>query len=106
MPIRIFLKCRSCGFEIDAERSDIPIPEVCPSCGRRELEFQVSAEREDGVVEIEPLLDEAFIRQVSYGEFLIDITALLRDDVAIAELEPGVYEIIIKTPSRASSRSR
>ncbi len=102
MPIRTILKCRCCGFEINAERSDLPIPDACPSCGGRELEFQVKVEgvtREE--VGVEPLLNEAFIKQVSQGEYVIDIST---DDVAIAELEPGVYEIIIK--SRSSSRSR
>ncbi len=105
MSIRTILKCRSCGFEIDAGRSDRSIPEACPSCGRRELEFQVSFERvtRGDEVGVEPILSEAFIKQVAQGEYLIDISAT--DDVAIAELEPGVYEIIIKT-SRSSSRSR
>jgi primosomal protein N' len=104
MPVRMILKCRSCGFEMDAERSDSSIPEACPSCGARELEFQVSLEiaRVEEEAGVEPLLSEAFIKQVSRGEYVIDTPA---DDVAIAELEPGVYEIIIRT-SRSSSRSR
>ncbi|MEM0017896.1 MAG: hypothetical protein QXJ48_06430 [Candidatus Korarchaeum sp.] len=100
MPVRISLKCKSCGLEIDARSSDGPIPRSCPSCGSREMEFSVSL-MADGKRDIEecshvplkPLIEDSFVKQVSPGEYLIDLSP--PREVAIAELEPGVYEILI-----------
>ncbi|MDW8036159.1 MAG: hypothetical protein RMI85_06850 [Candidatus Korarchaeum sp.] len=106
MHTKIFLKCRSCGFEIDARSSDDPIPEFCPSCGSRKMEFSVAllpSGRKEEVIEdshvpLKPLIDDSFLRQVAPGEYLIDLSLASRE-VALAELEPGVYEILIGKPS-------
>lgn len=104
MPIKISLKCRSCGLEIDAQNSDSPIPRSCPSCSSREMEFSVillADSKRNGIegcshAPIKPLIDDSFVKQVSPGEYLIDLS--LTKEVAIAELEPGVYEILIGEP--------
>lgn len=96
MLAKISLRCRVCGFEMDAS-SDDPIPQSCPSCGSREMEFSVtlsSEGEEPEEVPLKPLIDDSFVRQVSPGEYVVDLL-LAQRDVAIAELEPGVYEIVI-----------
>ncbi|RDD54127.1 MAG: zinc ribbon domain-containing protein [Candidatus Korarchaeota archaeon NZ13-K] len=102
MPTRLSLRCRSCGFEVDASSSDDPLPGSCPSCGSSDLEFSVSliplceGEMEERPEEVSaPMIDGALVRQVSPGEYLIDPSAM-SGEVIIAELEPGVYEIVIR----------
>lgn len=111
MVLKLSLKCKACGFELNAEESDGPIPEACPSCGGRDLEFSVRLEAEkQKTVSSEEIdrpytlhLEEAFVKQTSPGEYLVDLSLASRD-IMIAELEPGVYDILISTPSRSSSR--
>ncbi len=101
MPVKISLKCKICGFEIDARGSEDPIPSSCPSCGSREMEFSaILLASGEGAEEDRqaPMIDDSFIRQVSPGEYVVDLLSAQRE-VAIAELEPGVYEIVIRRPS-------
>lgn len=101
--LRVKLVCRSCGYSKDLEGSgdDEVLPERCPSCGSRDLVFEVYRyapphEMDGERGKVKPLLEDAFMRQVSLGEWEADLTRTMTDDVAIAEVEPGEYEILFK----------
>jgi len=103
--LKVMLVCRSCGFQKDLEGSDETLPETCPSCGSRDLEFVVYrvSEKPEGEIERETpesgapsLVEEAFLRKVSEGEWEIDLSRTITEEVAVAELEPGEYEIVFR----------
>ncbi|MDK2384481.1 MAG: hypothetical protein QI199_06720 [Candidatus Korarchaeota archaeon] len=103
--LRAMLVCRSCGFQKDLEGSNEILPETCPSCGSRDLEFvvyRVSEGSEKGVEREVPesgvpsLIEEAFLRKVSEGEWEIDLSRTISEEVAVAELELGEYEIVFR----------
>jgi len=108
--LKVVLVCRSCGFRKDLEGADETLPEICPSCGSRDLEFVVYrvSEEPEGEVEREApeggvplLIEEAFLRKVSEGEWEIDLSRTITEEVAVAELEPGEYEIVFRMRRRA-----
>lgn len=104
--LKVLLVCRSCGYSKESEGSDESVPGRCPSCGSTDLEFVVyrdkSSQEEEtridsgGDEKLASLIEEAFLKQVSEGEWEIDLTRTISEDVAIAELEPGEYEILFK----------
>ncbi len=102
--IRTLMICRSCGYSMEISIDNTP--EVCPRCGSTRLEilayrsinmedlFEESQEEASGE---RPLLAEdehVFITKVSEGEWEVDLGKVFSDDVSIAELEPGEYEIV------------
>lgn len=113
MQTKTSLRCRSCGFELDARSSDEPIPSSCPSCGSREMEFSVTLLansemndfREDSQASQGFLVDNSFVKQLAPGEYSIDLSSTFKE-VAVAELEPGVYEILIWKPLLAKNISK
>ncbi len=102
--LKVMLVCRSCGFQRDLEGSDDTLPETCPSCGSKDLEFVVyrisekleEVEHEASEGKMLSLIEEAFLRKVSEGEWEIDLSRTITDEVAVAELEPGEYEIVFR----------
>ncbi len=105
--LKVLLVCRSCGYVKDLEGSEDSLPDSCPMCGSKNLEFVVLREKEivkgdKGRIEnyspefIDSLIKEAFLRQVSPGEWEIDLGKTISDDVSIAEIEPGEYEVVFK----------
>lgn len=107
--LRVLLVCRSCGFKKDLEGSDESIPHSCPSCGSKDLEFVVyrkeirlKAEQEDQGIPAGGLIEEAFLRQVSPGEWEIDLRKTMLEEVSVAEIEPGEYEIVFRVVRRPS----
>ncbi len=103
--IRTLMICRSCGYSMEISIDNIP--EVCPRCGSTRLEIlayrsinmdNLFEEDENSSSEEEkPLLadhNNVFITKVSEGEWEVDLGKVFSDDVSIAELEPGEYEII------------
>ena len=103
--LKVMLVCRSCGFQKDLEGSNETLPESCPSCGSKDLEFVVyrasdrpreEIERASVEDEVLSLIEEAFLRKVSEGEWEIDLSKTITEDVAVAELEPGEYEILFR----------
>ncbi len=108
--LKVMLVCRSCGFQKDLEGSNETLPEACPSCGSRDLEFVVyrasdqpkenqlgeEVERASVEGEVLSLIEEAFLRKVSEGEWEIDLSRTITEDVAVAELEPGEYEMLFR----------
>ncbi len=101
--IRTLMICRSCGYSMEISIDNIP--EVCPRCGSTRLEIlayrsinmdNLFEEAQEDVRE-RPLLAEdehVFITKVSEGEWEVDLGKVFSDDVSIAELEPGEYEIV------------
>ncbi len=105
--LKVMLVCRSCGFSEDLEGSDRTLPETCPQCGSKDLEFVVYRVIEEVPTDNpEPseagqgsplaMVEEAFLRQVGEGEWEIDLSKTIDEEVAVAELEPGEYEIVFK----------
>ncbi len=106
--MKVLLVCKKCGFSKDIEGSEEPLPDNCPSCGYDQLEFIVYRGISYGEDRIEPdnkeapmdfiksIIKEAFLRQVSPGEWEIDLGKVISEDIAIAEIEVGEYEIVFK----------
>ncbi len=111
--LKVLLVCKSCGYVKDLEGSDDPLIDSCPLCGSKDLEFLVLREKEpskerrgkdnDYLLEShESLIREAFLRQVSPGEWVIDLGKTMLEDASIAEIEPGEYEVVFKAVRRNS----
>ncbi len=106
--MKVLLVCRKCGFSKDIEGSEEPLPDSCPSCGYNQLEFIVYRgisygedragpdNKEASMDSIKSIVKEAFLRQVSLGEWEIDLGRVISEDIAIAEIEVGEYEIVFK----------
>ncbi len=105
--LKVLLVCRSCGYVKDLENSEDPLPDSCPVCGSKDLEFMVLREKkpakfgEEKISSYSPeylnsLVREAFLKQISPGEWEIDLGKTISEDVSIAEIEPGEYEVVFK----------
>ncbi|MCD6348327.1 MAG: hypothetical protein J7L91_01710 [Candidatus Korarchaeota archaeon] len=108
--LKVLLVCRSCGFTKDLEGSEESLPDSCPFCGSKDLEFVVFRKKlgKDTTVDdvrkseemlhefINNLVKEVFLKQVSPGEWEIDLGKTMSEDVAVAEIEPGEYEIVFR----------
>jgi len=106
--LKVLLVCRRCGFSKDIGGSEEPLPDSCPSCGYDQLEFIVyrGISYEENRIDpnnkkvsmdfIKSIVKEAFLRQVSLGEWEIDLGRVISEDIAIAEIEVGEYEIVFK----------
>ena len=51
---------------------------------------------------VNSLVKEAFLRQVSPGEWEIDLGKTMSENASIAEIEPGEYEVIFKVVRKSS----
>ncbi len=111
--LKVLLICKSCGYTKDLEGSDDPLTDSCPLCGSRNLEFLVLREKESSKEKgskdnsylfgsYGSLVREAFLKQVSPGEWVIDLGKTMLEDASIAEIEPGEYEVVFKAVRRNS----
>ena len=101
--IKTLMICRSCGYSIEISIDNIP--DSCPKCGSSKVEILAyrsinmdnPTEPVSEVKEVRPSLsheDNVFITKVSEGEWEVDLGKVFSEDVSIAEIEPGEYEIV------------